>query len=124
VFARTRAYDGGAPPARRPCGTDAPKDDHNLRPNIWPGLTLAGGVVIAAVIALILLGGAGPGDGRLPSSTNPADTRLFPAQGHVAGESANRPPKRHRDGGQAPSGSAAEFEYGAEENRGVVLGGP
>jgi hypothetical protein len=95
-----------------------------LRPNIWPGLALAGGVLIAAVIALILLGGAGPSEGRLPSATNPADTRLFPAQGQVAGQSANRPRKRHHDGGRAPGGSAAEFEYGAQGNRGVVLGGP
>jgi hypothetical protein len=107
-----------------------------LRPHIWPGLALAGGVVIAAVIALILIGGGGPTDGRLPNGANPGDTRLFPSDGAVAGRAdaggsagGDKHPGRGRPGagggsGSAPGGSAAEFEYDVHGNRGVVLSGP
>jgi hypothetical protein len=96
-----------------------------LRPNIWPGLALAGGVVAAAVIALILLGGVGPTDGTVPSAANAADTRLFPGENRVAGEPGSGGSRSaQRRGRPAPGGSAATFEYLVDENRGVVLGGP
>lgn len=101
-----------------------------MRPPIWPGLALAGGVVIAAVVVLLLLSGSGGGlrQGRLPSGANPGDTRLFPTDGEVAGEVAERtpaPPRARPSGsGTVPGSSAAEFEYGARGNGGLVLGGP
>jgi hypothetical protein len=100
-----------------------------LKLSIWPGLALAGGVVIAAVITLLLIsGGGGAPEGRLPSGSNPADTRLFPSDGAAAGKhhkAAPRPAKRRTRGVvTVPGGSAAEFQYGVNGNRGLVLGGP
>ena len=97
---------------------------------IWPGLALAGGVVIAAIIALLLIGASGPTGGGLPDGgANPGDTRLFPSHGAVAGEVRREPPRKRPKGVTgggitAPGGSAAEFEYGVHGNRGFVLGGP
>ena len=101
-----------------------------MRLPIWPGLALAGGVVIAAIVVLLVLGGSGggPREGRLPSGANPEDTRLFPTDHGVAGETekhAPEPPKRRLRGSVTlPGSSAAEFEYDAHGNRGLVLGGP
>jgi hypothetical protein len=123
-----RAYDGRA---RTSGGTDAPKDDDNLRPHIWPGLALAGGVLIAAVIALLLLAGrgGGPSDGQFPGGGDPGDTRLFP--GTVIARPPQPATRRHARPrvvpppvGVAPGGSAAESQYDATGNRGVVLSGP
>jgi hypothetical protein len=96
-----------------------------LRPNIWPGLALAGAVVIAAVIALVLLGSAGPSGGNLPSGSVPGDTVLFPSQ-VAGGTPPGRPhkPPPARPGGMATGGSAAEAQYGVDGNGGLVLGGP
>jgi hypothetical protein len=121
---------GAAPPARRSRGTDAPKDDHNLRPHIWPGLALAGGVVIAAVIALLLLGGGGADHGSLPHAANPGDTRLFPASGGVAaqtgsGSTGHGASDVGSDGRPAAPGSdAAASQYDAQGTRGTVFGDP
>ena len=105
-----------------------------MRPKIWPGLALAGGVVIAALIALLLIGSGGPRGGSLPSGTNPGDTRLFP--GEVAGQAGPGRPVRVPGSpgieprgavvgvGVAPGGSASEFEYDVGGNRGAVLSGP
>jgi hypothetical protein len=93
------------------------KVDLKLRTNILPGLALAGGVLIAALIALVLIGGGGSGNGSLPSETTPGAVRLFPSE--VASRVA-RPRVRHRPAG----GSAAESQYGAAGDRGTVLGGP
>jgi hypothetical protein len=84
-------------------GTEASKDDHNLQRNLWPGLALAGGVLVAALITLLLLsaGGGRPAAGPLPAPTVPGVTRIFP-----------------------PGGSAAATQYGAGGNRGTVLPGP
>ena len=98
-----------------------------MRPPIWPGLALAGGVVIAAIVVLLFLSGSGggPKEGRLPTGANPGDTRLFPSDSAVADKEPPKPPKRRlRGAGRAPGSSAAEFEYDAHGNRGVVLGGP
>jgi hypothetical protein len=98
-----------------------------LRPNIWPGLALAGGVFIAAVIALILLGGGAPSGGSLPSASSPGDTLLFPSKGHVAARTRTHKPHDRAPApprGVVPGGSAAESEYLLNGNRGLVLGGP
>jgi hypothetical protein len=101
----------GAPPARRSRGTDAPKDDSQLRPHIWPGLALAGGVVIAAIVVLLVVGGGGgAGNANLPPGTGAGDTRLFP-------HPARRAPAR-------PESDAAATQYGAQGTRGSVLGDP
>jgi hypothetical protein len=103
-----------------------------LRPHIWPGLALAGGVLIAAVVALLLIGAGGPapGQGTLPSGIGPGDTRLFPPQAAVVGHpgpakhpepAASRPAEGR---GTAPETSAAESQYDAGGNRGLVLSGP
>jgi hypothetical protein len=97
-------------------------DDHTLRRNTWPGLALAGGVVIAALLALLLIGGGGPGDGWLPNVTPPSDTRLFPADGDIAGDPGSgdaRHGGRHRR-----TRGADVVQYGLAGGRGTVLGGP
>jgi hypothetical protein len=88
-----------------------------LRTNILPGLVLAGGVVIAALVALALIGGGGSGNGSLPSQTAPGAVRLFPSE--VASRTP-RPRVRH----PRPGGSAAESQYAAAGDRGAVLGRP
>jgi hypothetical protein len=103
-----------------------------LRSHIWPGLALAGGVLIAAIVALLLIGGGGPTgrQGRLPPGVGPGDTRLFPRQAALVGHSG--PAKRAKPpessplggGGTAPGTSAAESQYDAGGNRGLVLSGP
>jgi hypothetical protein len=96
-----------------------------LRPPIWPGLALASGVVIAAVVVLLAIsGGGGPREGRLQGGTNPGDTRLFPSDGAVDGKVRRVEPKAPGPRRRARGISAAEFEYDAGVNRGLVLGGP
>jgi hypothetical protein len=123
-----------APPARRSRGTDAPKDDSQLRPHIWPGLALAGGVVIAAVIALLILGnGGGAGQGNLAPGSGPGDTRLFPPAGQVAAQTGSgsaghgaAPVTRSapQSGPAGPTSDAAASQYDAQGTRGTVLGDP
>ena len=116
-----------ASPARRSRGTEASKDDPELQRNTWPGLALAGGVLIAAIVTLLVLGGGGgkPPAGMIPGASPPASTRILPGTGDVAGEtrhaSRHRPPKPRIS---AFAGSAAASQYGADGNRGTVLGGP
>jgi hypothetical protein len=93
------------------------KVDPKLRTNILPGFALAGGVLIAALLALALIGGGGSGNGSLPSESTPGAVRLFPSE--VASRVA-RPRVRHRSAG----GSAAQSQYGDDGDRGTVLGGP
>jgi hypothetical protein len=114
-----------------------------------PGLALAGGVLVAALIALLLIGGDEPRrDGPLPNVTGPTATRILPGDtsgtsgtGGVAGENGG---ESGADGGAAGtqygmaggrgsvlgesarregSGSAAETQYGTGGGRGTVLGG-
>jgi hypothetical protein len=91
-----------------------------LRGNSSPGLALAGGVLVAALVALLLIGGGGTGRDGLPSVPPPSSTRLFPADGDVARHPSAPPPRRrahhhHR--------SAAGAQYGLGTARTVVLGG-
>src|SRR3954451_10941603 len=94
----------------------------HMRLPIWPGLALAGGVVIAAIVVLLALSGSGggPREGRLPSSGNSGNTRLFRSEPVVAVTRTPKPPKRRLRGAQtAPGSSAAEFQYDAGGNRGL-----
>jgi hypothetical protein len=96
-----------------------------LRRNTWPGLALAGGVVIAALIALLLIGSDGPSGGGLPKVTNPGATRLFPSPGEagdVAGTGGTSPGSDRRRGHR--DRDAARSQYDATDDRGAVLGGP
>jgi hypothetical protein len=94
-----------------------------LRGNTWPGYALAGGVVIAALIALLVLtgGGSGPGDTLPPGPNDPGITRLFPSAGHVARKPAHHPHKRVTI---APGSSAAVGQYGVPGNGGMPLNSP
>jgi hypothetical protein len=90
-----------------------------LRRNTWPGLALAGGVIIAALLALLLIGGAGPGGIRLPNVSPPSDTRLFPAEGDLAGDPRSG---GSRHGAAHRRRSADVAQYGLAEGPGAVLG--
>jgi hypothetical protein len=105
------------------------KDDHTLRPHIFPGLALAGGVVIAAVIALLLIGGGGSSTGPLPNSASPGSVRLFPSAVAAKPPRAKPHPRQHHTGaaagtGGGAAGSAAESQYAAAGDRGSVLDTP
>jgi hypothetical protein len=110
-----------------------------LRGNTWPGYALAGGVFIAAIVALLLLtGGNGPrNDTPPPTTADPGVTRLFPSAGGVAGATVRhhrKPSPASLTGtvgatallpsATAPGSSAAESQYGAAGNRGTVLISP
>lgn len=95
------------------------KDDHTLRRNTWPGLALAGGVIIAALLALLLIGGGGPRDGGLPNVWPLSDTRLFPAEGDLAGDPRSG---GSRHGAAHRRRSADIAQYGLAEGPGAVLG--
>ena len=88
-----------------------------MRLSIWPGLSLAGGVVIVAVVALLVIGGPpGADHGSLPSGSGPGDTRLFPPRHGAPHVSRSAPP--------GPTSDAAASQYGAQGTRGTVLGEP
>jgi hypothetical protein len=93
-----------------------------LRRHTWPGLALAGGVLIAAVIALLLIGGGkGPDGSGLPNPSSPSETRLFSDEGELTAT----PPERHRTRRHAdhPSPGAAGFQYGVGTSIRTSLGG-
>jgi len=77
-----------------------------------PGLALAGGVLIAALLALFLMGDGYPGSGQVPETAGPTATRL------LYGEETGRPAGRHETGGE----SAAATQYGSP-GRGIVIPG-
>jgi hypothetical protein len=101
-----------------------------LRLHNWPGLALAGGVVIAAVIALLVISGSGgAGNGSLPPGIGPGDTRLLKPSGRVAVQTGPGTPGRgasHIEHGHAaaPGSDAATTQYGAGGTRGTVFGDP
>jgi hypothetical protein len=127
-----------AKPPVGPAARTLRRTTHNLQRNTWPGLALAGGVLVAAIAALLFLGGGGntPPDGGVPGATPPGNTRIFPGAGDVAGETESAPRHHHRPVrpalagtvpvalGQAPGGSAATSQYGADGNRGTVFSSP
>jgi hypothetical protein len=87
-----------------------------------PGLALAGGVLVAAIVALLLIGGSEPDrNGPMPAVTGPTATRIIPANGGVAGETRRGNGKGGAKGNGAGS-SAAESQYGTGVGRGAVLG--
>jgi hypothetical protein len=91
-----------------------------LRRNTWPGLALAGGVLIAALLALLLIGGGGSGGGGLPNVSPLSDTRLFPAEGDVAGAPGSG--GSGQGAGHRRRRSADGVQYGLAEGGGAVLG--
>jgi hypothetical protein len=95
-----------------------------LRANILPGLALAGGVLIAAVIALLLIGGAPSQDGGLPDGDGPTATRLIPGGGDAGRDGDGSGAGGGQGSGKGRGGSAAEAQYGARGSRGAVLGEP
>jgi hypothetical protein len=87
-----------------------------------PGLALAGGVLVAAIVALLLIGGSEPDrNGPMPAVTGPTATRIIPGNGGVAGETRRGNGKGGAKGSGAGS-SAAESQYGTGVGRGAVLG--
>jgi hypothetical protein len=73
-----------------------------VRRNIWPGLTLAGGVLLAAILVLLLLGRGQPDDGRMPDAPGLTAVRLFPGDRATGGQTD----ERGRDGEGKPQGGA------------------
>ena len=107
-----------------------------MRSHLMPGLALAGGVLIAALLALLLIGDGGPTGGPAPEPTGPTATRLLPSESTPA---PGKKKTRQRGAGKtsAPGagggggavlgeslrgGSAAESQYVAPD-RGTVLPG-
>jgi hypothetical protein len=87
-----------------------------------PGLALAGGVLVAALIALLLIGGGEPDHNPMPDITGPTATRIFPGGTGGAGGSGGVAGESDGQSGANGLGGAAEAQYGTGFGRGAVLG--